>query len=276
MASFVVWLIILAIAIFFLGTLFGFLQQCYTNYLKHEDSETAPKEGHSDGEVQKRPSVVLVSSINAITDQLKAERRQQYRHERQRAFREKIIIGVAGAAAFFAGLSAWIFDGQLREMRDEQRAWIAPGRAVLERDITENGPINITISYGNTGKTPAFHTAIIRALPQLVDAMPDGRYDINQLRGITTCGDTAFIASGTIFPSSDSINKIFMHFKTIGVISHDNMRLFLNSKVAIAIYGCFSYKTAGGDDALSPFCYFLQSGNGSYGIDVCSIGVEAK
>ena len=45
-------------------------------------------------------------------------------------FEKKIIIFVGIVAAFFAGASAWIFYGQLREMQTEQRPWVYAAHVV--------------------------------------------------------------------------------------------------------------------------------------------------
>lgn len=66
-----------------------------------------------------------------------------------------VILGLV--TGVFAGLSAWIFEGQLREMHEasviDQRAWVG----AIQNDSVAGGILPIRIS--NTGKTPALEVS---------------------------------------------------------------------------------------------------------------------
>jgi hypothetical protein len=108
-----------------------------------------------ESEIRKRPSVALLTSINAIASQLNVYGKQQRGHERQRACRETIII-IGVIAAAFAGGSAWIFYLQLDEMRQEKRPWIDVSLEISS--ITaDNDTVNadVVLLVRNVGRLPA-------------------------------------------------------------------------------------------------------------------------
>jgi hypothetical protein len=106
-----------------------------------------------------------------------AYRRRRETDERERAKRERVTIVVLVATAIFAflaaiaaGVSAWIFQGQLAEtqralqdsreaLERTQSAWIGPVDAEIDPDDTpltaRPAEIRLRVIYQNTGREPA-------------------------------------------------------------------------------------------------------------------------
>ena len=135
---------------------------------------------------------MISAHINAIADQLHAQEEQQNRQSQEGAYREignLVLAGIAGIAAIgaacFAGWSAFIFQGQLDEMRNESRPWMAIDSVqVLKVTMNKNG-LNIGMRFNlvNKGKTPAQHIFIS---PQIV--IPDFFDDTTTQRQV--CSDS--------------------------------------------------------------------------------------
>jgi hypothetical protein len=141
--SFVVGLLVLAVAIAILATITDLLRQWYANYLRQK-GDTPAYEDNADPEISKRPDVALVTSVHTLANVIYSYKKDQHRHERQRALREKIIIVVGIVAACFAGWSAWIFNGQLGEMQETRistdRPWIKPPEIKVTQLTVEKDP----------------------------------------------------------------------------------------------------------------------------------------
>jgi hypothetical protein len=63
-----------------------------------------------------------------------------------------VFVGILTVAAL--GMQTFILNNQLGEMRDENRAWIAP-RIMRIGDVTSGHEITLSLNYGNIGKEPA-------------------------------------------------------------------------------------------------------------------------
>lgn len=107
----------------------------------------------------------LVEQVNRYTDEKSPE------NTRKRRWKIAEVIGL-WAAALVGAAGIWIgnaqrvvMQGQLNEMRDEQRAWISifsKGVAV-KPELTSTGDIifKLKIELSNTGKNPASDVAIV-------------------------------------------------------------------------------------------------------------------
>jgi hypothetical protein len=75
----------------------------------------------------------LTSNVNAVSEELYAQRRRQNHHENRRAIYEIIGLTAAIIAAALAGYPAWIFKGQLEEAHLDKRPWIKTDRMSFQR-----------------------------------------------------------------------------------------------------------------------------------------------
>jgi hypothetical protein len=164
----------LAITIICLSTLSSLIQQWYSDYRKEKDAHRSPDTKYGRYEIGTGDKVTVVASIDSIANELNSYKQQQERNESSRALREKIIIVVGVIAAGFAGGSAWIFQGQLNEMRTGERAFLdveqlkvdqiaefPPDRLTPQEDIVwQLSPI-----FENSGKTPAVNIKVVAVTP---------------------------------------------------------------------------------------------------------------
>jgi len=101
---------------------------------------------------------VIAFYLKTIADEAYATRQQYNRHEERRATLEKVGVIAAIIAAALAGLSAWIFYGQLDEMWADQRPWIGlMGIQTFDESMTTGFGYGVEIV--NTGKSPAFEVS---------------------------------------------------------------------------------------------------------------------
>jgi hypothetical protein len=120
----------------------------------YRDPETPTCADDYDG-----PSIAAIAHrIDAIGNELYAQRRQQNHHENVRSSLERIGVAAAIIAATLAGLSAWIFQNQLVDAREAtieaNRAWVGIYRADHGIPIATK-PMYIQLTLVNTGRQPA-------------------------------------------------------------------------------------------------------------------------
>lgn len=121
------------------------------------------------------------AALAAITDAIHSHGRILHSEDRHRSKREKVTIAVLGATAVFALFaaaaaiaSAWIFQGQLNEMRVERRPWVSisekdsvfqaePSTALVNSPLS--GPrLGIRMRIRNSGRSPALRIRILLRL----------------------------------------------------------------------------------------------------------------
>lgn len=106
----------------------------------------------------------FLSHFQAFSDQLYAQNKKQARNERKHTLLEVWGITAASAAAAFALWSAWIFQGQLNEMRYDRRPWAFITDAVIYDDLVWDdlggASIHLRFTVKNAGQSPAENTFI--------------------------------------------------------------------------------------------------------------------
>lgn len=119
---------------------------------------------------QNQPSVrAITAQFKALRSELSTRHRQQEDHESRRHSLEKIGAFAAILAAILAGISAWIFQGQLNEARDEQRPWLFAQSIGLADPVTHdaNG-IRVSLAFvvTNSGHLPGSYVTVgLHAFP---------------------------------------------------------------------------------------------------------------
>jgi hypothetical protein len=157
-----------------------------------------------------------VTGINAVANQIKTASDQQKTSGDKRDRREKIALGIAGVVAFFA-FCQWrtmdrqltvmagqqgVMQGQLDEMRAEQRPWVSLTKDTGIEGLVVNGmnELRDTIRFGlqNTGKNPAV-SVFVNAEMSIGTAIPYGTMAAWQT---AVCGQAAGSLGTTMFPGS--------------------------------------------------------------------------
>lgn len=188
----------------------------------------------------------LVGIKNAID----AYSETHHSEDRKRAKRERITVIVLFATAVFAalaaiaaGASAWIFEGQLEEMRAEQRPWIYAETPIFLKAITRNIPgvweMRIEFKLQNTGHLPAMNVTPIVQSPVVTFNKGDAIAEYQHESCIDRNDGAWKVTGDTIFPG-----QIIKHAITIGIWPKD----MANAYAAINHYdpwiiGCFAYLT---------------------------------
>jgi hypothetical protein len=235
MMSFIIGLVALGIVIFSLSTISGLLQQWYYNYLANKKTDSTPYESRAEPKINKRHSVSFAASINTIADTFDAYKKEQGRHERQRALREKIVISVGIITALSAGASAWIFYGQLSAMQEDQRPWVAPS-IPPKADVTylwntefHQANVSTTLVIHNWGKSPALN--VRRHVLAMVDERPVGWLPYDYVCRMAEPGEAIGIS---LFPTAQNISAS----ETVTSQTHDRINTPIHY---IFLIGCINY-----------------------------------
>lgn len=188
----------------------------------------------------------LVAYVEAIGDELHTQRRQQDRHEKRRQLLERIGVAAAIVAAIFAGYSAWIFQGQLDEMRAERRPWVYASNIGIVGPVTHDQQgVHVTISFAmkNIGKLPALHT-----FPSFLISL----HGFAPADKATVCKDAEFGSFGyTVFPDDTFVQPIGRTIRQADIdkTEADAKRWFGNSGGMLfpVVVACIAYQIPGED-----------------------------
>ena len=87
----------------------------------------------------------------------------QHHNSYEREYWNRSLI-ISGIVAVGAGVSAWFAIDTANEARianqmnaESGRAWIAPATTALNKELSNDKPIDTTLNYINSGKEPAIH-----------------------------------------------------------------------------------------------------------------------
>lgn len=115
----------------------------------------------SNASYERSPSADQQEHRHPVAAAIKSYQNQRDSDERDRSKREVITIKVLTATGGFALIaagaaiySAWVFQGQLTEMREDRRAWIGTLPSYFISDATDGQPVNVWFSYSNFGREP--------------------------------------------------------------------------------------------------------------------------
>lgn len=200
----------------------------------------------------------LAANINAIGDELRAQRRQQNHHDNRRALLEKVGVGAAIVAALLAGYSAWIFQGQLNEMQSEKRPWIAGGGTITPDHLTVSPSSQVMAWFQMEvtvlGGSPAYNVVTAGIL------IPQGIVTLERQKNLCDHVKSAPIPKGailtqlTLFPGQKP---------TLGVLAIDEHDEFAaakaraETKILPVIVGCIVYSDQAGQRHQTGFIYDL-------------------
>lgn len=277
MLEFFISLVGVAIIIFLLSLLQYGIDQGIPYGARH-----ANKESNSTDESKKN---ISESYGSLVADAIHTYRRGRHTDERERAKRERATIVVlfltaifAAAAAIAAGISAWVFGGQLGEMRKEtiaaNRAWISPVTARVTSPIDITHDLVFAITYKNTGKEPANNFA----------GPPKGE-EFGSIN-MPTAGQTLFdvfkektiinICDTTVVDTNITIyQNVAMDYKPY-IGSHLLSPEMISGQQPFFIHGCFTYHSPVSGEQIdkSEYCFLFLS---AYSLPIsCPHGNNAK
>lgn len=208
----------------------------------------------------------LLGIQNAI-DAYRKERRAQ---ERKSSKREKVTIAVLAITALFAagaviagGVSAWIFQAQLNESRNEQRAWIAPIGLQIPDNFKSFNVSNTRMGFAvqNVGKEPAQNvTPVIYAATIAVENINQPTVIENIFKekiGIASCKQIApdVATERSLFPQARTLFATDLNpGETAMALA--NLPAAPPNHIAIVV-GCVAYETLG-TAHYTDICGFLE------------------
>jgi hypothetical protein len=193
-----------------------------------------------------------------------------------------VIVGaiVGGLTIMVLGLQTCILNNQLVEMRDENRAWIAP-KMMQIGEITSGHETALLLTYGNIGKQPAFKTGRIAEKYAAMDpslSKPDRAMNdfIDTIEANTAEGSCKTKLAerylGTIFPGPPESYSVH---PTAPPEWADKIL----QNLTLIIRGCFHYETMG-IDRYTGYCFWHNSAapnkENSGGMRFCPTGNEAN
>jgi hypothetical protein len=156
----------LAIFIFLLNLLQSTIQQWMGDKTHAADNQEASAKDRLDQDQELQEQLVepvLINRMDAIANAIRAYHKTRDIRDLRRLRNEQITIIALSFAALFAfltflaaGISDWIFSGQLDTMREERRAWVGPVSGGFPNGLPQVGtPGTVTVQFHNTGREPA-------------------------------------------------------------------------------------------------------------------------
>jgi len=155
-----------------------------------------------------------------------------------------------------------------------ERAWVGPTNASFGAEPAIGKPIEITVTYQNSGRQPALNFVPLMEVFAVTDQEDKaGITDQRTRTGIQNCINTKEWAGGSVaFPSTGFSNFTFFT-KTKDDFVDDNI---VKGTKAVVVQGCFLYRTFGAPHH-SYFCFFYKGGGVTkiQNLNICAGGHAA-
>ena len=149
--------------------------------------------------------------------------------------------------------------------QQENRAWIAPTRAVLDGDLRLDSPIILRVHFKNTGRQPALDMVHLWRHSILFEVMPDAANipyiepDKIEWPSFSPCDAEARLGSAIgrpIHASGQEYGDLRYAFGS-GIPSE-----LLEKRATFLVLGCFTYETSGlfgrRSERKSSYCFYFQ------------------
>ena len=188
-----------------------------------------------------------------------------------------LAIGFSGLGAYYARLSEKDARDSAKEARQSNdmnaesgRAWLGPGDASMDKSPVIGDPINIVITYENTGREPA--RALARyAVTDIVEAQAAKGESVSSIleNRLSACLKTTFLDGGQVaWPTSPPSN----YNLTARVESSPIENGIRSGTKALALTGCFAYITAG-KLRHTAYCFYFEPGISKFDhMNICQGG----
>lgn len=154
-----------------------------------------------------------------------------------------------------------ILRAQIHRANTVDRAWIAPTKLELDSGNSDNKPIKVILSYGNTGHQPAKETVF--------SGLNDLMIPWDETKGFPFVENPSCVGLlekrnerktpgwPFIYPSSEPIYHASYTTKNTTADAE-----LTGGKRVLIVRGCFVYETIGKIDAHSNFCFYLRPNAG--------------
>jgi hypothetical protein len=269
--------------------------------IDQRDDEVAgePEEGNRGQHEADGLSSNFAALIRAIENQGRRNRDEERREDNGNAFREGLAILLLSATllaiswqviemikvygpierqAAYAKISADAAVAQSKSSEtaliQAQRAWVGPLKASIISEPVINKPVEITVSYYNTGREPA--VAFISFVDAFLAPVPDGEYAVATIQThLAACRDRNKWAGGSVvYPTAGGFGGGYSFSgKTPENFVGPNVT---NGSETIMVYGCFNYRTFE-LPRHSFFCYYYRQGFTKIdNLNICPTGHEAN
>lgn len=194
----------------------------------------------------------IASSLRRLLVHLRAQEKRRKAQKSRLCSANSVrawLVAVAAVGALIYAARQWaVMKGQLAEMQQESRAWIAPFVAGGAEPTDKN--FKFAVMFGNTGHEPATNVRYaIRGVPaDTLDAAEKPAVDF-----ITSCenGQQKMTDFGASYPSSGPVYALNSNF----------VPEFVESNRSPVIAGCFLYRTQNVDHH-STFCFYWSADKG--------------
>jgi hypothetical protein len=172
------------------------------------------------------------------------------------------FAGVVAVVAY-TSVAAWqayltrnqlnVLQGQLDEMRRDQRAWLAVGNVSADPKVPEVGKVwQLNFFTANSGKTPAINVqAVLNSEGVDRDKLPNFDYRNSPIVHL------GYIAPGSVAPSHSLLPLDINTRKPVPVIQQTLDRL-VSGDTTIYLHGRIDYRDIFRNPHWVTYCYFLK------------------
>jgi hypothetical protein len=221
------------------------------------DHDTGQQQGRA-SHSEPRRFVSLVEQLHRQVQQRRAEAHHEEPHEAPLVgVNRRLVIWTAalvfvGLCSLGASLLQWdAMRGQLKELRIERRAWIAPLTGQHQDALSVNQEFRLTVNYQNPGKEPALDLADKFTGGTAPAVRADQGWDALNIPPNHACDDVVPIKGhGIAYPGSNN-------FRAFSAAADNITQQVIDGKSVIYIQGCFAYNTLGTTHH-SAYCFYLH------------------
>lgn len=240
--------------------------------IRAEGRESLAEERREDQGKQLREWItigVITATLIAIVAQVREMRRAYDPIELQ----AKASVDAAKATKEAADVAVKQVKDSESDLELAQRAWVGPNDASLSTQPQAGKPVDVSISYQNTGHEPAVNFGYS------IDTFVAESGKLTQAQGSRLEGDeqvckaeNASTGGSVIYPSTGFNSLAVTDPEPVGVVN----ALLSNPHNILVIEGCFWYRTFKAQKH-SYYCYFYNSNQSNLAhLSICSTGADAN
>ena len=261
------------------------------NHLKQEPASDGEGGERAKNNQDRPPAIDLAALIDTIKNEGATYRKEEQREDRGKASRERITIGLLFCTVIAIGWQVYEMVrvyGPVKEQAEAsvrqainsdkalveaQRAWVGPQNAAITAELAIGKPIEVTITYQNTGREPAL--GFVYIVDTFSVTIADDKKGVTAQRsaiGMSQCkSDNKWQGGSVVYPAT-GFSSYSLFSKTKDDFVDDP--LIKGDKIFI-VQGCFLYRTFDTPHH-SYFCYFYKTGLSKIqNLNICPGGHDA-